>query len=327
MLDISIIVPFRNSEDKIKNCLENLTKVNYEKYEIILVNDGSEKQSTQISEKIIKEYKEREKIRYYYIDKTSEGVGEARNYGIDRASGRYIMFVDVDDKIESDLLMQLQQYIDEGIEMIKYKMKFLYKDNEKKDLRKNEETKAGPIFNTTSGENAFNKLCYKDNFFDSPCLYLIKKELFERTNLRFPQGIYHEDFALIPLLIINAKTVVSTKFYGYNYIQTLNSIIRNSDYKLDLKKVNDKFWAYDNMIKEIEKMNISKKTRNNIKKYYTNSILMCLKNLKTEDRQVFEQKIRKSKMEKNIKCNNLKQIIKRILLNINIEWYLKLIKD
>ena len=62
-----------------------------------------------------------------------------------------------------------------------------------------------------------------------------------------------------------------------------------------------------------------------MKIYYTNAIILKLKDLKKKDRKNYVKEIRKRKMIKNVQVRNLKQLIKRIILQLNIEVYLKLV--
>ena len=241
--------------------MENLSKIKYEDFEVVLINDNAEKNS----EEIIKKYKSKMNIKIYKTEESTIGVGNARNIGIEKAKGEYLMFVDVDDTIDENLLLNLQEYIDEKIEMIKFKIKIIKKGRE---LLSDE-----ICFNETDGQDGFNKLCFKDKYLDSPCLYLIKKELFTRTNLKFEKNVYHEDFGLIPQLIINAKSIVALNYYGYNYYQSENSIMRNDDYKKQIKKVEDKITHYENLIKNIRNYELTEKTKGNILCLYTNSII------------------------------------------------------
>ena len=78
------------------------------------------------------------------------------------------------------------------------------------------------------------------------------------------------------------------------------------------------------MIKAIENYSISDKSKDNIKIYYTNCIILEVNNLQGEERKEYIKEIRKRKMQKNIKSRNLKQFIKKIILNISIELYLKI---
>ncbi len=334
MPTVSIIIPFFNGEKYLRECIENIRKQTYKDFEIVLIDDGSKDNSRDI----IKNYTDC-KIRYYYIDKDTEGVGKARNYGIQIAKGKYIMFVDVDDYIDENLLGNLQIYINQEIDLIKYKMKIVRPKNKTKcsptmiEMVNNEnrkdfskETIQGPVFDIVNGEEAFNRLCFKDRFFDSPCLYLIKKDLFTRNKLYFKENMYHEDFGLIPILILKSETVASTEFYGYYYVQSKDSIMRNEDYQKSLKKVNDKFEYYKNMIDFLKLDDLSNVTAQNIKIYYTNSVILSLKTLRKKDRKNFERKIKDLNMIDNLRTNNIKQFVKKVVLNISIELYLSLCK-
>ena len=78
------------------------------------------------------------------------------------------------------------------------------------------------------------------------------------------------------------------------------------------------------MLKEIEKYNVSNQSKENIKIYYTNCIILEVNNLSKQEQKLYIKEIRKRKLVKNIKARNFKQLLKKIILNINIRWYLKL---
>lgn len=313
MSKVSIIVPVYNTSNKLRKCLNSLVNQSIKDIEIIIINDGS----TDDSEKIINEYKEKygELIKYYC--KQNEGVAKARNLGIENANSDYILFVDSDDYIDLNLIETLLPYINEKIDLIKFK---LQRVNENGEIIKKVD---GPIFGKISGQEAFNKLYSNDVLLDSPCVYLIKKKLFTENNFTFNRT-YHEDFGLIPLIIVNAESVVSTENYLYSYIQSENSLMRNNDYNKTLKKMDDVLYHYDNAMKKIESMKLEKQTYENIKIYYTNATILKLNDLKEEDQNRYIEEIKKRKMYKNIKPRNLKQMLKRELLRLNIKLYLKM---
>lgn len=91
---ISIIVPFYNTESSIGSCIDSILHQTYSDIEIILVDDGS----TDHSADICKDYQRKDK-RITVYRKENGGVSSARNKGIDIASGKYIMFLDSDDKL------------------------------------------------------------------------------------------------------------------------------------------------------------------------------------------------------------------------------------
>lgn len=91
---VSVIIPMYNSERYIGQTLESVLCQTYKYIEIIIIDDGSNDKSSLIIEKLVEEYGD-EKIKYYYQE--NSGVSVARNNGINKASGKYIAFLDSDD--------------------------------------------------------------------------------------------------------------------------------------------------------------------------------------------------------------------------------------
>ena len=310
---ISIIVPVYNKEKYLRRCLESLINQTVKDIEILIINDGS----TDDSESIVKEYINKCSTMITYYSKKNEGIAKTRNYGITVAKSDYILFVDADDYIDENLVEKLLPYMKQNTEMIKFKVDRVNQNDE--IIEKVE----GPIFGTVSGAEAFNELYSKDVLLDSPCVYVIKKELFTRLNAKF-KGTYHEDFGLIPLMIIQAGTCVSTPFYLYHYVQADNSITRNMDYSKLIKRMDDALFHYDNAIKCINNMNIDSTTKENAKIYYTNAVVLKIDELKPEDQKKYIKELRLRKVYKNIVPRNIKQFIKRIVLRFSIKLYLKM---
>ena len=219
MCKLSIIVPVYNTSTHLKKCLDSILIQKLEDVEILTINDGS----TDNSKNILKEYEKQNPNKITYYEKQNAGIADTRNFGIDKANGKYILFIDSDDYIKEGLIEELLKYIEEDIDIIKYKLERL---NDK-----------GETIEKVDGETAFNRLCFSDVLLDSPCVYAFKKDLFIQNNLKFKINTEHEDFGLIPLIIIKAKTVVSINTYGYYYLQTIGSITRNEDYRKDIKEI------------------------------------------------------------------------------------------
>ena len=87
--------------------------------------------------------------------------------------------------------------------------------------------------------------------------------------------------------------------------------------------INYSFMYYDKMIETIAKTDISSFTKENVKLYYTNSILLKISELSKQDRKQFIQEFKKRNMAKNIKIRNVKQLIKRLMLTFSVNQYLK----
>ena len=92
---ISIIVPIYNVEKYLERCVDSLVNQTYENIEIILVDDGSPDYCPQLCD----EYAKKDS-RIVVIHKKNGGLSDARNYGLCKASGEYILYVDSDDYIE-----------------------------------------------------------------------------------------------------------------------------------------------------------------------------------------------------------------------------------
>ena len=100
---ISVIVPVYNAEAYLDKCIESLIRQSYDNLEIILIDD----KSTDKSLKICYEWRERDERISVFEHSNNKGQASARNLGLEKASGKYITFVDSDDWIEEKLIEKL----------------------------------------------------------------------------------------------------------------------------------------------------------------------------------------------------------------------------
>ena len=147
---ISIIITAYNAEKTIERCINSILENKYDDYEIIIVNDGSKDKTEDIVNLFASN-----KIKYF--SKENTGVADSRNFGIERASGDYITFIDSDDYVSNNYFEGLDKYLKDGtIDIIKRKAIIV---NEKENTKNKI---IGPSFDVCTGEEAFNKLCFKD---------------------------------------------------------------------------------------------------------------------------------------------------------------------
>ena len=111
MVDISIVVPIYNASKYLNKCLDSLVNQTKKELEFILVNDGS----TDDSESIIKSYKD-DRIKYFR--RSNHGIGKTGNFGISKATGKYIMFLDSDDYLDLEACELLYKKIEKGFKEI-----------------------------------------------------------------------------------------------------------------------------------------------------------------------------------------------------------------
>ncbi len=134
--DVSVVVAVYNNEEFIGECIESVVTQKYdlEKIQLILVNDGSTDKSLDICREYEKKYN-----NILVIDQENKGVSVARNEGIKKAQGKYIMILDSDDLISSDSVKLLVEFFDnnyDNVDLVTYPIYHLLKDGEKTKFKR-----------------------------------------------------------------------------------------------------------------------------------------------------------------------------------------------
>lgn len=224
---ISIIVPVYKAERYLHNCLDSIIAQTFTDFELILVDDGSPDNSGAICENYaLKD------PRVKVIHKKNGGASTARKVGIEAARGRYIGWVDADDRIESDMYSVLYNLIEKYNADI-VECQYYLVDGEK--MKRS--GKEGPVL-AGSGDlilHEFFSTRMKPDFWSK----LYRAELLKM--IKFPDRQIHVDFyvnvqfALRPLTYVRTSDV---KYYYYvrenSNITTYNSrAIREALYKYD----------------------------------------------------------------------------------------------
>lgn len=172
---VSIVVPIYNAEKYIEKLLDNLMKQGIENYEIILVNDGSKDNSLEICNNCKKNnYKNCIKV----IDKENGGPSSARNAGLEIASGKYIIFSDVDDSYEKNSFSKMLKYMKKKmlvlsgikINVSNQSRNIVYSDNEVDVLNRNDTAKI-----------------YLKKLLNSTCNKIYDLELIKEKNIWFDE--------------------------------------------------------------------------------------------------------------------------------------------
>ena len=225
MKKVSIIVPVYNVEKYLAKCLDSLVNQTLQDVEIIVVDDGSKDNSKQIIDEFQTKYPD--KIKSFV--KKNGGLSDARNFGLDRANGEYIGFVDSDDYVTAGMFEEMyslaQQY---DAEMVICNLQKV--DENGKILQKLTQVSNMPEkIDLAKNLSVFSDLGY------FACNKLFKRELFE--NKRFKKGVHFEDIQLVPQLLLSCKTLAQTQNYHYQYLERQDSITKTHTEKgLDLLK-------------------------------------------------------------------------------------------
>jgi len=296
MPKFSIIVPVYNVEKYIKKCLDSIEKQTFKDYEVIVVNDGTKDNSMDI----VKKY------NVEIINQKNKGLSEARNEGVKKAKGDYILFLDSDDYIEKDLLKELSKSLKNNPDLVRFQVREVFEDRTKKDY--NEEP-----FTNKDGTEAFSLIC-KYHYVENASAYLYKREFYVKNKFSFKKGAVHEDFGLVPLVIMKANKVNSISYIGYNYLQRDNSIMNEKNYEKTKKKVSDMFDHYDYLMNEINKTNLDSKV---FKSFISNSLILKICELKKDDYKKSKKRLKKEKVYDNLLENSFAQKIKKRIITIS----------
>lgn len=217
---VSIIIPIYNVVDYLPATIDSTINQTESDIEIILVDDGS----TDGSSEICDEYRKKDP-RINVIHKENGGLSSARNAGIDKAIGDYIMFLDGDDYLASNAvkyLIDLQAKTEYSLDLIQFRYKEIVKGEENiTDNTQNEEVQF-----CKDKEKMFKNLYEMGGVAASACTKMYHKRLFE--NLRFKEGIIHEDEYMITDILDRAENCLYVNRELYYYTMRPGSIVKSN---------------------------------------------------------------------------------------------------
>lgn len=217
----SIIVPVYNVEKYLYRCILSIVQQQVEKeyIEVLLIDDGSTDSSSSLCDKIALEYNY---IKVYH--KANGGLSDARNYGLDKAVGDYIIFLDSDDYLAKDALSYLKSTIEKfhNIDIIAITTNIIINDSS--NIIKHHST-----FNQVISGKEYLKNELSKKMFFTAWSSVYKREFLLQNNLRFKKGILHEDEEFTPRAFLLANSVVNTDYPFYEYVIRDNSITTKKD--------------------------------------------------------------------------------------------------
>ncbi|MFJ1472963.1 glycosyltransferase family 2 protein [Capnocytophaga cynodegmi] len=188
-MKFSIIIPVYNVEKYLPECVNSVLSQDFLDYEVILVNDGS----TDNSGNICNEYaKKHSNIKV--IHKENGGLSDARNFGIKKAKGEYLMFLDSDDFWKgTNILSDLSQIIErENTDLILFGHTQFIDGETNIKLNNYIEPQKGLTYNFQADfKYLVNNFIYKASAWDK----IIKRDIIIQKEIYFPKGKLHEDIA------------------------------------------------------------------------------------------------------------------------------------
>lgn len=205
MITISIVVPIYNTEDYLPDCLNSIYLQVSDSVEIILVDDGS----TDSSGELCDEFRNEHGICHIkVIHKVNGGLSEARNIGINEASGMFILFLDSDDMLSCGAISYLDAYVKMCFDMDIFFFDAVVLNETNADHSGKEYNRTQNVKNETmSGIDYFMKW-HQEKMIVSSCLCLFRRKYLTDNSFLYTPGVVHEDFSFSFKTIINAEKVL-----------------------------------------------------------------------------------------------------------------------
>ena len=229
---VSVVVPVYKVEEYLERCLDSLAAQDLDKIEFLLIDDGSPDRCGETCE----EYAAKDP-RFQVFHKENGGLSSARNYGIDRARGEYIMFVDSDDWVRSDFCRTAYSCaIKNNSDLVMFCHKVVRSPFEATYGRRTDLTEGNKTW-----QEAVDLLLGSVNVYSWNKIY--KRSLFE--GIRYPEGRLFEDQPVTWKLIYKAQNVYFTNEVLYFYYMRGSSIAHQETYKATKDKFEMRMMFYD----------------------------------------------------------------------------------
>ena len=241
-MKLSILIPMYNAQDFISRCLDSLLqqKLNYDEYEILVMDDGSTDKSVEIVEEYAKQHSQ---IHLY--TKKSEGAYSTRNRLLPLAKGEYIYNVDADDYVKPYTLHRfLEIGVKNKVDLIGFKTSVTKSVEIPDDINDSTVIESPEII---SGIEFLKK--YRD-FRVEIWWYLIRREFLERNQFKFSDNEYNADVIFTINCYLEATKVMFFPVVNYFYYQSPHSIMRSNDQEKNIKRIE---YSYD-MIMDFSKL-------------------------------------------------------------------------
>lgn len=255
IVEISIIIPIYNVEKYLSKCLDSIYSLKLDNKEIILINDGSRDNSFEIAKK----YKEKYKENTILINQQNQGLSEARNIGMKKAKGKFILFIDSDDFVDTKVLeIFLNKGLAYNVDILIGNSSSYYDEN---NIRKDYFSPKLKSLGEMTGKFFLEKRIQKKCFYLGVWRNLYRKNFLLENNLFFEKGLLFEDTLFTPKAFYLAKKVRYTEEYFYYYRQNnLTSITKRKN----KNKSQHLLYIIDELINFQNKLCISNKYINRI---------------------------------------------------------------
>lgn len=243
---ISIIVPIYKVEKELDRCVQSLLKQTYRNIEIILVDDGSPDRCPAFCDQYALE-----DSRVCVIHKENGGLSDARNAGLKKATGEYILYVDSDDYIELDSCERLINASNRGRADIVVGNAIMEKPDGC-EMMVHTAIPAGQVYDA---KEFTKKAICAYQWYAPAWLNMYRREYLLQNGLYFKKGIYFEDVQMLPRVFLPAKQITCIEGIFYHYVIRGNSIMtseKDEKKKRDSIQILKEWKAYFDTVEDLE---------------------------------------------------------------------------
>lgn len=265
---ISVIVPVYNSRPYLDRCIVSILQQSFSDFEAIFIDDCSSDGSASL----VRQFARNDSRIVLSVHPKNKGPGAARNTGVAMARADYVTFVDSDDFIAPNFFETMMSASEDGkFDIVETGCRAIDKDD-------------NVLWDYTPPPMKIENLGL-----DTDSVFLVrewgvtqklwKRALF-RNDIKFPEGVFWEDIAVVPTMIVVAQSLARVDFIGYNYLQHTASITNSRS----VKHILDLFRAFDYFIAHLRKRNIFEKYHGAVSRIIETSAKYLVNHMRSNNR-------------------------------------------
>lgn len=190
-----------NVRSYVGQCIESLRRQTFRDFQVICIDDGSTDDTLYFAQDAAKGDE-----RFSFVSQANAGQSAARNVGIERATGKYLLFLDSDDYYEERALQTLYDRAErDGLDDLFFTARSEYENSRTRKRYRDDYDNREDICGNMTGRELLVRFAETDSFCVSPAMQLIRRDFLESSGIRFYEGIVHEDNLFTCMMLAHAR--------------------------------------------------------------------------------------------------------------------------
>lgn len=297
-MKLSIILAVKELDEYIINCVDSVINQNVEGIEVVIIDE----ELTDNSARILYKYKDINNISVYNYNNKERSVSSSLNFGLNKAKGEYVMFMQASDYLEDGFLNDIMDNLNSDVDLVKFS--FSYLDGK---VIKAEETHT---YEVNNGYELLKELInYKEDF-EKLNKYIFNKRILD-NKIVLNKGDFYSELTIISYLLMTSKKVVNSELTGYVY-RLLNGKNRTGHLNSSRDIAFDVLTKYE----YLESLNFSasydEEKKQYLLNYISNVVINQLNKLNGKDKKQFKTILKNKKVFLNVKKESfLSKLLKK----------------